>query len=117
MRVWRLLPTPARSVMPSTQRHTGYRKPRGRLALTVAAAVSATAGAYLAVPAPPAMAATTASVWLTTADRGNLLRQQGNVTFGTGGSGSVITVNPNTAYQSMIGFGASFTDAAAWNVY
>ncbi|MFD1047031.1 hypothetical protein ACFQ1S_16495, partial [Kibdelosporangium lantanae] len=62
-------------------------------------------------------AATTASVWLTTADRGNLLRQQGNVTFGSGGSGSVITVNPNAAYQSMVGFGASFTDAAAWNVF
>ncbi len=29
----------------------------------------------------------------------------------------MITVNPNTTYQSMVGFGASFTDAAAWNVF
>ncbi|MFL6119337.1 ricin-type beta-trefoil lectin domain protein [Actinophytocola sp.] len=83
----------------------------------VVTAVLATVGASLAVPAAPAMAATTASVWLTTADRSNLLRQQANVSFGTGGSGSVITVNPNTTYQSMVGFGASFTDAAAWNVF
>jgi glucosylceramidase len=85
--------------------------------LTAIAAAAVTAGAILTIPATPAMAATTASVWLTTADRGNLLRQQGNVSFGTGGSGPVITVNPNTTYQSMVGFGASFTDAAAWNVF
>ena len=94
--------------MPSTQRTTRHRS---------AIAVAVTVGALFAVPSAPAMAATTASVWLTTADRGNLLRQQGNVTFGSGGSGSVITVNPNSTYQSMVGFGASFTDAAAWNVY
>ena len=29
----------------------------------------------------------------------------------------MITVDPNTTYQSMVGFGASFTDAAAWNVF
>jgi glucosylceramidase len=94
--------------MPSTQRATKHRS---------AIAVAVTVGALFAVPSAPALAATTASVWLTTADRGNLLRQQGNVTFGSGGSGSVITVNPNSTYQSMVGFGASFTDAAAWNVY
>jgi glucosylceramidase len=83
----------------------------------VVTAVVATVGASLAVPATPAMAATTANVWLTTADRSNLLRQQAGVSFGSGGSGPVITVNPNTTYQSMVGFGASFTDAAAWNVF
>jgi glucosylceramidase len=89
-------------------------RPRRLIAITAAAV---TAGAMLTIPATPAMAATTASVWLTTGDRGNLLRQQGNVSFGTGGSGPVITVNPNSTYQSMVGFGASFTDAAAWNVF
>jgi glucosylceramidase len=88
---------------------------RKRVACVVTA-VAATVGAVLAVPATPAMAATTASVWLTTADRSNLLRKQADISFGNGGSGSVITVNPNTTYQSMVGFGASFTDAAAWNV-
>ena len=82
--------------------------------IAIAAAV-VTAGSTLVSPA--ATAATNASVWLTTADRSNLLRQQGDVTFGSGGSGSTITVNPNSAYQSMVGFGASFTDAAAWNIF
>jgi glucosylceramidase len=67
--------------------------------------------------ATPATAATNASVWLTTADRSNLLRQQADVSFGSGGSGPVITVDPNAGYQSMVGFGASFTDSAAWNIF
>ncbi|ALG08444.1 ricin-type beta-trefoil lectin domain protein [Kibdelosporangium phytohabitans] len=84
---------------------------------TAIAAAAVSVGALLAVPAPAATAATTANVWLTTADRSNLLRQQGNVSFGSPGSGPVITVNPNSTYQSMVGFGASFTDGAAWNVF
>lgn len=82
--------------------------------IAIAAAV-VTAGSTLV--SPVATAATNASVWLTTADRSNLLRQQGDVTFGSGGTGSTITVNPNSTYQSMVGFGASFTDAAAWNIF
>ncbi|GLY97508.1 ricin-type beta-trefoil lectin domain protein [Actinoplanes sp. NBRC 103695] len=74
------------------------------------------AAGLLAVPSP-AEAATSANVWLTTGDRANLLTQKPAVNFGSGGSGPVITVNPNTTYQSMVGFGASFTDAAAWNVF
>jgi glucosylceramidase len=84
----------------------------------VVTAVTATVGALLAIPAAPAAAAPVVNVWLTTGDRANLLRQQGNVEFGSGGgSGPVISVNPNATYQSMVGFGASFTDAAAWNVF
>jgi glucosylceramidase len=66
---------------------------------------------------PTANAAPGASVWLTTADRSNLLRQQADVSFGSGGSGPTITVDPGTTYQSVVGFGASFTDSAAWNVF
>ncbi|MFI6096263.1 ricin-type beta-trefoil lectin domain protein [Lentzea sp. NPDC051213] len=80
----------------------------------MAAIAAVAAGTQLATPAT---AATAANVWLTTADRSNLLRQQSDVSFGSGGSGSVITVNPNTTYQSMVGFGASFTDSAAWNIF
>lgn len=82
--------------------------------IAIAVAV-VTAGSTLV--SPVATAATNASVWLTTADRSHLLRQQGDVTFGSGGTGSTITVNPNSTYQSMVGFGASFTDAAAWNIF
>jgi glucosylceramidase len=88
-----------------------------RLASCVITATLAASGAYVIATAVPSLAATTADVWLTTPDRGNLLKQQAGVAFGAGGSGSVITVDPNTTYQSMVGFGASFTDAAAYNVY
>lgn len=79
------------------------------------AAVVVTAGSTLVSPA--ATAATNASVWLTTADKSNALTRKSDVTFGSGGTGSTITVNPNSTYQSMVGFGASFTDAAAWNIF
>lgn len=79
------------------------------------AAVAVAAGSTLVSPA--GTAATSASVWLTTGDRSAQLTRQADVAFGSGGSGSTITVNPNTTYQSMVGFGASFTDAAAWNVF
>lgn len=112
--------------MPSTPGSPGRRESRPgavprsrsrlRTAALTAAAVTATLGTYLVVPASPALAATTAGVWLTTPDRANLLSRQGDVSFGSGGSGPAITVDPGTTYQSMVGFGASLTDAAAWNI-
>src|ERR1700712_1311067 len=59
--------------------------PRPLLALS---AVLLAAGGYVAVTQGTSLAATTASVWLTTADKANLLKQQASVAFGTGGSGS-----------------------------
>jgi glucosylceramidase len=92
-------------------------RPR-RSVLTAASAVLLAAGAvYIVAAGPASFAATTANVWLTTPDRANLLTSKAGVAFGTGGSGPVITVNPNTTYQSMTGFGASFTDAAAYTVF
>jgi glucosylceramidase len=91
---------------------------RGRvLATCAAAALVASGAAYAVAQAPPAFAATSANVWLTTPDRANLLTQKASVPFGSPGSGAVITVDPNTSYQSMVGFGASLTDSAAWNIY
>lgn len=90
---------------------------RRRLLNTVAAAALLASGTYAVTQAPPAFAATTASVWLTTPDRSNLLTPQASVSFGSPGSGPVITVDPSTTYQSMVGFGASLTDSAAWNIY
>jgi glucosylceramidase len=62
------------------------------------------------------------NVWLTTTDdsggrhvtRG--LQQQAPLNFqpGTGGGGTVVTVDENTRYQTFSGGGASFTDTAAW---
>ncbi|MFC0541466.1 RICIN domain-containing protein [Kutzneria chonburiensis] len=86
------------------------------LAGCAAAALVASAAAYAVTQAPPAFAATTANVWLTTPDQSNKLTQKTPVSFGSPGSGPVITIDPNTTYQSMVGFGASLTDAAAWNI-
>ncbi|MEU8234471.1 ricin-type beta-trefoil lectin domain protein [Actinoplanes sp. NPDC048967] len=74
-------------------------------------------GAAVVAGAGTSVAATSANVWLTTPDRANLLTPKANATFDGGGSGSTITVNPGTTYQSMVGFGASFTDSAAYNIF
>ncbi|WP_433617523.1 RICIN domain-containing protein [Dactylosporangium sp. CA-139114] len=87
------------------------------LAMSTAATVLAAGVAYVVAQPAPALAATSASVWLTTPDRANLLSQKSAIPFGTAGSGAVITVNPNTTYQSMVGFGASLTDASAYLIY
>jgi glucosylceramidase len=60
-----------------------------------------------------------ANVWLTTADLQKHLAQQNDVNFSTGsGSGMIkITVDENTTYQQMDGFGASLTDGSAWLIY
>ena len=94
------------------------RSPRRRLlSIGAVAAVLVASGGYVAATQLSSLAATAANVWLTTPDKANLLTSKAAVTFGTAGSGSVIAVDPNTTYQSMVGFGASFTDAAAWNVF
>jgi glucosylceramidase len=78
-----------------------------------------TAG-FAAMSPGPAHAASgpTVSVWETKADQSQLLAPQAGATFNTGsGSASqTITINPSAAYQSMTGFGASFTDSSAWLV-
>jgi glucosylceramidase len=58
------------------------------------------------------------SVFETTADSSRLLAAQPGATFasGAGTASQTITVNPATTYQSMTGFGASFTDSSAWLV-
>lgn len=62
------------------------------------------------------------NIWLTTTSDGGGrtvtrgLQQQTPVNFqpGNGGSGTNLTVNENTKYQTFTGGGASFTDTAAW---
>ena len=91
---------------------------RGRLGvLAVVGFLLASSVAYVVAQAAPSFAATSANVWLTTANASAKLTQQAAVNFGTPGSGSVITVNPNTTYQTVIGFGGSMTDASAYNIW
>jgi glucosylceramidase len=61
----------------------------------------------------------TVSVWVTTPDQSKLLAQQANINFGSNSGSNPLTikVNPNIKYQTMDGWGASFTDSSAWLVY
>jgi glucosylceramidase len=75
-----------------------------------------------AIMSPGAARATSGpavSAWETTTDRSQLLARQTGASFAPGSSSQsqVITINPSTTYQSMTGFGASFTDSSAWLVY
>lgn len=55
-------------------------------------------------------------VWMTTGDKSQLLAQRPDVVFlpGLGSGGTVISVNPQTKYQTVTGYGAAMTDSAAW---
>ncbi len=56
------------------------------------------------------------NVWLTTDDRKSLMQPQPPVSFVEGSTPSLpaIFVDESQAYQSIEGFGASFTDSSAW---
>lgn len=59
--------------------------------------------------------AQTVSVWLTTDNQRTKLQQQASVTFSIGsGGGNPVFVDETQAYQRIEGFGASFTDSAAY---
>ena len=59
-------------------------------------------------------ATTTARVWVTTPDRAELLHERAPVAFRKSQSAeTTITVDPDTKYQTMDGFGASITDSSA----
>jgi glucosylceramidase len=97
------------------------RKKTGFVTVGIAAAALA-AGAVTGFPTA-AVAQTTAgtavSAWETTTNQSQLLAQQTGAAFEPGSSSQsqVITVTPSTTYQSMTGFGASFTDSSASLVY
>lgn len=69
---------------------------------------------------PPLQAAgETVSVWLTTDNLSARLAPQPALAFSasSGGANGTITVDPATRYQTIDGFGASFTDAAAKRIF
>src|SRR5258708_2840390 len=70
---------------------------------------------FFASAALPSSFAQTVSVWLTTDNQKTKLKQQSSISFSSG-SGNVPTVfvDETQAYQSIEGFGASFTDSAAY---
>ena len=91
---------------------------RQRRFFVVLAAVALTAAVV-----PPAAASAdgggpAARVWVTSADRAELMHDRGTVAFGTRPTGELtITVDPSRTYQTMDGFGASITDSSAAVLY
>ncbi len=59
--------------------------------------------------------AQTVSPWVTTGSKSKLIEQQANVSFAnnSGTAASTITVDPNTTFQTMDGFGWCLTQASA----
>lgn len=73
--------------------------------------------AVAAATATPNARATfpTVQVWLTTADGSNNLAQQSSITLGPVTRGAVnIAVDDSRSYQTMVGFGAAFTDSSTY---
>src|SRR5438552_16898463 len=58
----------------------------------------------------------TVNVWLTTDNQRTKLKQQSPISFSanSGGSAPIVIVDETQSYQSIEGFGASFTDSAAF---
>ena len=84
----------------------------GAVALTAAVVPSASASADRGGDGPAAR------VWVTSADRAELLHDRGTVAFGTRPTGELtITVDPSRTYQTVDGFGASITDSSAAVLY
>jgi glucosylceramidase len=75
--------------------------------------------ALLCLHLPAALAATasaqTVRVWITTSDRSATLEEAPSVAFsGASRGGNVVVIDERETYQEIEGFGASFTDAAAY---
>jgi glucosylceramidase len=77
-----------------------------------AAVLAALVALPMAAHAGP-VKANSVRVWETDADQSKLLAPQADIAFGKA-SGTVITIDPAQSYQSMVGFGASMTDASAY---
>ena len=84
-------------------------------AISVASGYANSAVSSAAYVIAPVTATTVVSVVLSTHDQTNLMAQQGNVAFGTNAaSTNQVVVDDTQLYQTMDGFGASFTDSAAY---
>src|SRR6266446_5848406 len=70
----------------------------------------------LAIACSDLSLAQTVNIWMTTDNQKTKLKQQPSISFSAGSSGSTPTVfvDETEGYQSIEGFGASFTDSAAY---
>jgi glucosylceramidase len=61
----------------------------------------------------PNIWAQTVSIWVTTSDQSKLLQKQPTETFGTSSNSTKITLDENTKYQTIDGFGHCMTEGSA----
>ena len=66
-------------------------------------------------PAAPSASGPAVTAWVTTADKSRLLQRETGLAFGADAAlATVIDLDAATRYQTMVGFGASMTDASAY---
>jgi glucosylceramidase len=86
--------------------------------VAAAGAGGVNAATAAAAPAAPAPGATSAHVWITTADGTDKLSDLGTVDFSTAPSTApTVVVDPTLTYQTMQGFGGAITDSSAAVLY
>jgi len=104
--------------MSTIRRNHSPARSSGRAVLSLASAIAiAATGSVLAAAAPASAAGEAVHVWQT--DITNLnqaaLTPEPALTFAAGaGTQQAITLNEGRSYQTMLGFGATFTDSSAW---
>lgn len=105
---------------PLTPQHKSPNRPARRAVRRCAVLAStlcltATAGVAAVATATSAAADTPVQVWLTTQNRSDELSRKGDISLTGSASGNVqINVTPGETYQTMTGFGASFTDSSTY---
>jgi glucosylceramidase len=57
------------------------------------------------------------SIWVTAGDKSKLMQKQPGASFGASNNSTKITVNENTKYQTIDGFGHAFTEGSAQVIY
>ncbi|MEV6385178.1 ricin-type beta-trefoil lectin domain protein [Streptomyces sp. NPDC051773] len=88
---------------------------RGPSARAAALALAITCAGAVLAPAPAAAASDTIGVTLTTSDLSQALTPQPGIALGPVSSGSVnLKVDDSQSFQTIDGFGASFTDTSAY---
>jgi glucosylceramidase len=87
-----------------------------RLRAIIAGAAVALIASTVVVPlaAEPAGAATFVRAWLTTPDLSQRLTQQPDVTLTPAAPGATLTMDSAQRFQTIEGYGSSFTDTATW---
>lgn len=97
-----------------TRGNSHWPRQRRLLPMTGILAVVLVAASTLG-PGPTQAVGETVQVWLTTADNANQLTAKPDITLGAVSNGAInVRVNDSLTYQTMIGFGAAFTDSSAF---